>query len=370
MATSRVRSLDLFRGLTVALMILVNNPGTWDHVFPPLRHAEWHGLTPTDLVFPFFLFAVGNAMAFVRLTPPKILKRTALIFGIGLALNWAPFLIRIDGGLLPKTWTWVNAQGELVGIRVLGVLQRIALAYGIAALWVCRFPRRALEGAGIALGLSVVLALAFGHGDPWSLEGFFGTPVDRALLGPEHLYHGEGVAFDPEGLLSTIAPVAQVLIGYWVGLRFRPGVTATALRPILGSAAALLAIGYAGSLYQPINKKIWTATYTLVTSGYAIALLAAVEAACRARGPRVERAVSAVAPFFEVFGRNPLFIYVLSGLIPRVLSLFPATGYYERVCARFPGPPECGSLVYALSLVAFYWAVGAALDRKKIYVRV
>jgi predicted acyltransferase len=132
----RYYSLDVFRGATVALMILVNNPGSWAHIYSPLEHAPWHGLTPTDLVFPFFLFAVGNAMAFVmpRLEAAgpavfwrKVIKRTVLIFAIGLFLNWWPFARWQGDQLLANGWTWINAKGTLTGVRIFGVLQRIAL---------------------------------------------------------------------------------------------------------------------------------------------------------------------------------------------------------------------------------------------------
>jgi predicted acyltransferase len=138
----RYYSLDVFRGATVALMILVNNPGSWDHIFAPLDHAGWHGCTPTDLVFPFFLFAVGNAMAFVMpkfeqegtaYFLKKVLKRTLLIFLIGLFLNWSPFVMYQNGQLVPKTWTWINSDNGISGIRIMGVLQRIALCYFLAA---------------------------------------------------------------------------------------------------------------------------------------------------------------------------------------------------------------------------------------------
>ena len=368
MNSQRVRSLDVFRGLTVALMILVNNPGTWTYIYDPFRHAPWHGLTPTDLVFPFFLFAVGNAIAFVKLDPKKILKRTLLIFLIGLLLNWSPFLVRQGDELVLKTWTWVNATGDLVGVRVMGVLQRIALAYGCAAMVIYFSPRRALLWAFLILILSTGLALGFGifgHAlDPWSLEGFFGTAVDRVIFGEVHLYHGEGVAFDPEGIMSTLAPISQVLIGYWVGRKFV--IAPEKLKSVLLSGIALLSAGYLWSVFQPINKKIWTSSYTLVTSGYAVMVLVAIAWALREWQTFGKR----VAPVFEIFGRNPLFIYVLSGFIPRVLSLFPPTGFYDRVCALCPGPPENGSLLFAVTLVFFYWMVGKALDRNKIYIKV
>jgi len=144
----RYHSLDVFRGATVALMIMVNNPGSWEHIYAPLNHAPWHGCTPTDLVFPFFLFAVGNAMAFVmpRMEQAgtayflkKVFKRTLLIFLIGLFLNWSPFLMWQNDTIVFKSWEWTDAEGIQHGIRILGVLQRIALAYCFASMIVYFF---------------------------------------------------------------------------------------------------------------------------------------------------------------------------------------------------------------------------------------
>ena len=149
----RYYSLDVFRGATVALMILVNNPGSWEHIFAPLDHAEWHGCTPTDLVFPFFLFAVGNAMAFVMpkfekagttYFLKKVTKRTLFIFLIGLFLNWSPFVMYKSGHLVAKTWTWLNTDNSISGIRIMGVLQRIALCYFFASLIVYFLDRKSV----------------------------------------------------------------------------------------------------------------------------------------------------------------------------------------------------------------------------------
>lgn len=180
--TQRYYSLDVFRGATVAFMILVNNPGTWSHIFSPLRHAPWHGITPTDLVFPFFLFAVGNAMAFVMpalrqggdaIFWKKIIKRTLLIFLIGLFLNWFPFVRWSEGELMTIGWTWTNSDGVLSGIRILGVLQRIALCYFFASIIVYYAkPRGAFLASIIILLVYWILCLIGNPTDPYSLEGW------------------------------------------------------------------------------------------------------------------------------------------------------------------------------------------------------
>lgn len=197
----RYYPLDVFRGATVALMILVNNPGSWGHIYLPFEHANWHGSTPTDLVFPFFLFAVGNSLAFVmpRLQQKghaffirKVMKRTMLIFAIGLFLNWSPFIQWKDYALVFKPWE---------AVRILGVLQRIALCYFFASI-IIFFSH--LRGAFISCIVLLVgywlLCLLFGReGDPYSLVGYFGTAVDKSILGENHMYKGEGDAFEPEG---------------------------------------------------------------------------------------------------------------------------------------------------------------------------
>jgi predicted acyltransferase len=221
----RFYSLDVFRGATVALMILVNNPGSWDHIYAPLEHAPWHGCTPTDLVFPFFLFAVGNAMAFVMpkletggtsVFLKKIFKRTLLIFLIGLFLNWSPFIRWQDDHIVLRHW--VNPDNPENGVRILGVLQRIALCYLFASLIIYFFKiRGAFVAASVLLLGYWVLCLLGNPTDPFSIDGWFGTGIDKNILGIAHMYKGEGRAFDPEGIMSTIPAITQVIFGYLTG---------------------------------------------------------------------------------------------------------------------------------------------------------
>lgn len=383
----RFVSLDVFRGATVAAMILVNNPGSWSNLYSPLAHASWHGVTPTDLVFPFFLFAVGNALALVmpglRQGGPSVFwrkwaMRTALIFGIGLLLNWSPFV------------RW-DAQGELVmrsleNLRLMGVLQRIALAWGAAALIVWVLGERAALWAAAALLLGYWAAChRFGAvGDPYSLEGFFGTALDRALLGPQHLYKGEGVPFDPEGLASTVPAVAQVLLGYAAGVAAgRRAPDAALVVRLFAAGCAALALGWLWQLEMPYNKKIWTSSYVLHTTGMALLALALLIDAIELRGQR-----GAWVRFCEAFGRNALFVFVLSGFIPRVLALWrwpdgvdaegrprwlsPLPALYRAVFAPLGEwtDPRLGSLAFALANLSVYWALVAWLDKRRIYIRV
>ena len=384
----RFQSLDVLRGASVALMILVNNPGSWQHLYPPLAHAPWHGCTPTDLVFPFFLFAVGNALAFVmpglQAGPAaafwrKVLQRTALIFGIGLLLNAAPF-VRWDsaGELVARDW------GQL---RVMGVLQRIALAWGMAALIVWLAGARGALMTVVALLLGYWLAcLGLGAaGDPYSLAGWFGTGLDRAVLGAAHLYQGEGVPFDPEGLASTAPAVAQVLLGWWVGQRLQSAPpTADSVARLFVLALLLGVAAYAWQLVMPLNKKIWTSSYVLLTTALATATLASL--VWRLDLPMGQkRNTGGWVRFCEVFGKNALFVFVMSGLVPRVLALLrwsdgvdgeglprfitPLPWIYRTLFADLGSDPRLGSLMFAVANLAAYWALAAWLDRRRIYIR-
>ena len=381
MLTGRLRSLDVLRGATVALMILVNNPGSWNHIYPPLAHAAWHGVTPTDLVFPFFLFAVGNALALVlprlRQQPARVfwrktLQRTGLILAIGLLLNAAPFV------------QW-DAAGQLVlrdwhTLRTMGVLQRIGLCFGAAAAIVWLAGRRGALWAAATLLLGYWAAcIVFGAtGDPYSLGGWFGTAVDRALLGASHLYRGEGVPFDPEGLASTAPAIAQVLLGWWAGdLLLRAGAPDRArVLQLLRIGVPMLLLALAWHTLMPINKKIWTSSYVLLSTALAMVLLALLVEMLevRARPARWAR-------LFEVFGRNALFVFVLSGLLPRFLALWrwpdgaaawisPLPWLNQHGFAAIGSDPRLGSLLFACANVAFYAMLAWILDRGGIYIRV
>jgi predicted acyltransferase len=389
-------------------MILVNNPGSWSHIYSPLAHAPWHGITPTDLVFPFFLFAVGNAMAFVmpRLEAggamfwKKVVKRSLLIFAIGLFLNWWPFVRFQNGELVTTGWTYVNAEGRVVGVRILGVLQRIAICYFFASILVYYLKVRGAFLAGlIMLLLYWLLTYALGDaGDPYSLQGYFGTALDKALLGEPHLYRGEGVPFDPEGLASTLPAIVQVIFGYLVGDYILKQTKLAAARtevntPPVSSplhliltglfiaAMAFLLAGYAWGLSFPVNKKIWTSSYVLITTGMATAVLATLIYFIELKGVR-----SWWTRFFDVFGKNALFVFALSAFLPKGLRLLrlpngvnaegetvytnPWNFLYDKVYKAVPGDPKIGSLLFALTVITFMWAICYWLDKKRIYIKI
>jgi predicted acyltransferase len=380
---NRYYALDVFRGATVALMILVNNPGSWSHIFAPLEHASWHGCTPTDLVFPFFLFAVGNAMAFVmprfEIAGPtifwkKIIKRTALIFAIGLFLNWSPFVKWDNGSLVAKTWE---------NIRILGVLQRIALCYFFASIIVFYGKTKSAYYISILMLLTYwFVCYAANPSDPFSLAGWFGTAIDMKILGVTHIYKGEGVPFDPEGLLSTPAAIVQVVFGFLVGQYIQlKGKNFEMLANLLIAGLVMITAGYFWDMVFPINKKIWTSSYTLFTSGLAILTLGTM-----IYWIEFKEVKGAWSSFFDVFGKNPLFIFVLSGFLPRLLGLFrwqvgvEADGsidytsalpwFYENICKPISSDLRVGSLIFALCMISFYWLIVYILDKKRIYIKV
>ena len=365
----RFVSLDAFRGLTIAAMILVNTPGSWSHVYPPLRHAHWHGCTPTDLVFPFFLFIVGAAMRFsfrkygdrpAAALVAKILRRTAVIFLLGWALHAYPF-IRQD-------WDWS-------GFRIMGVLQRIALAYGIAAFVCAYLAPRARRGVALAILLGYWgLLTAFGGQDPYGLETNLVRRIDLALLGANHLYTGTGIPFDPEGLLSTLPAAVTVILGFEVGdlIHAATDYRRTVVR-MLRLGAAGIAAGWIWGRIVPINKQLWTGSYVLYTAGWAILVLAGLVWVVEVRGWK-----RAVFPLV-VFGANAIFLFTASGLWVKSIARFrysldgdTISGYaylYRTVFQPLAGDLN-GSLLFALAHVGAWWLVLYGMYRARIFIKI
>jgi predicted acyltransferase len=371
--SQRFQALDVFRGMTVCFMIIVNTPGNGSTTFSPLLHASWHGFTPTDLVFPSFLFAVGNALIFATrkwetMTQSqvlgKILKRTIIIFLLGYLMYWFPFVQFNEGGGF--------SMRPFEKTRVFGVLQRIALCYGIAALMVYYLKSRMIISISAALLILYwAVMIWFGESaDPLGLTTNAGVRLDRYLLGENHLYHGEGVAFDPEGMLSTIPAIVNVVGGYFAGKYiFEKGKNYETLSKLLLAGAALLAVAYCWNLVFPINKKLWTSSFVLLTVGLDCLILGSIiyviDFLKKTRW----------TGFFEVFGKNPLFIYLLSEVIAILLYFFQLEGnisVYNWIFRTFflPFGGYGGSLLFALSVMLTCWLVGWWMDRNKIYIRV
>ena len=371
--SERFLGLDIFRGMTICFMIIVNTPGNYATTFSPLLHAKWHGFTPTDLVFPSFLFAVGNALSYVMLRWNsfsqsqvlfKIFKRTALIFLLGYLMYWFPFFQPDGSGV----WHFKPFGGT----RILGVLQRIALCYCISALMLYYLKLRT------SAIISVIILLAYwplmyflgSDPDPLSLTGNAALRVDKALMGESHLYHGEGIAFDPEGLLSTLPAIANVIGGAMVGnFLQRKGKTYEALTKLLLAGFTLFTIAYFWHLMFPINKKLWTSSFVVLTVGLDCIIIAGIVYVVDFMHK------TGWSHFFEVFGKNPLFIYLLSEVLAILLytmktdsgkSWFQAI--YENTFGHIGG--KTGSLLFALAFMLTCWLVGWWLNKRKIYIRV
>ena len=380
----RFYSLDVFRGATVCLMILVNNPGSWGSIYDPLEHAPWHGLTPTDLVFPFFLFAVGNAMAFVmpRLEQggdavfwKKVATRSLIIFAVGLFLTWWPFVKWSGNHLVFKPWEYTDDKGQPQGVRILGVLPRIALCYFFAAIIVYYLKlRKAFYLGLLILILYWMLSYFLGDpADPYSMKGWFGNAIDKAILGEAHMYKGEGMPFDPEGIMSTLPAIVQVIFGYMVGNYIQQkGKTYEMVTGLFAAGVGLLLAGFCWDMVFPINKKIWTSSYVVYTSGLAMITIATMIYMIEFKNIK-----GGLARFFDVFGKNALFVFALSAFLPKGFALIrlgdgvnPWNWLYKKVLIHVPGAKENGSLLYAIAVILFMWAICYWMDKKKIYVKV
>ena len=371
-STPRLQALDVFRGLTIAAMLLVNNPGTWSHVYPPLEHAEWNGWTPTDLVFPFFLFIVGvaTALSLGGLVDAgagragifrKALVRAAIIFGLGLVLQGFPHY-------------------DLPHLRIPGVLQRIALAYLVTAIVVLLTGVRgqALALLGLLLGYWTLMTLVpvpgVGRGvlEP---EKNLSNWLDFRLLGVNHVW-SETRTWDPEGLLSTLGAVASVLCGVLAGhwIRSPRGTDAKAFGLFYAGGMTLL-LGWVWSHIFPINKSLWTSSYVLLSAGIACLVLSAIFWLVDVRGYR-----GWTVPFL-VFGTNAITAYWLSTLCAIVLDWITIAGpvegqevvlktyLYETFYASWLAPANA-SLAYAVSYVVLWLGLLSFLYRQRIFIRI
>jgi len=365
----RYLALDVLRGITIAGMILVNTHGSWSYIYPPLRHASWHGCTPTDLVFPFFLFVMGVSMFFSfakyndglnKKSLLKIAKRSVLIFAIGLFLHSFP--------------QW---KADFSTLRIMGVLQRIAVVYVLSALLILICNKKQLIGAGLVLLIGHWLGLYFLGGEvPYALEGNATIAFDQFFLGEAHMYHGfKGIAFDPEGLFSSLSSVVTVLLGYAVGLLIKQSESKRLPFHLLLSGSAFVVIGLLWSMVLPFNKPLWTASYVVYTAGLAMLVLCVLVWIVDIKGYKKWTS------FFVVFGVNPLFIFAFSILwmkvLARLISFTNANGevingykaLYHGVFVPIAGLMN-GSLLFALVHIVIFWFIGWLLYRNKIFIKV
>lgn len=391
---SRILSIDILRGITIAGMITVNNPGSWSYMYAPLEHAEWNGLTPTDLVYPFFMCVMGMCIYIAmrkfdftcnRATVMKILKRMVLIYLVGLAIGWfSKFCHRLnnplsDADFFAQLWYTIWSFDT---IRLTGVLARLAVCYGATALLAITVRHKHLPYIAGALLLGYFGLLMWGNGFAYDETNILSI-VDRAMLTTKHMYLDNGI--DPEGLLSTLPAIAHTLLGFLIGgLLFRKSdanvehldtpthITLTKVVPLFVVGTSLLFVGYLLSYGCPINKKVWSPTYVLVTCGLASMLLALLTWVIDVKGKKKW------SVFFEVFGVNPLFLFVVSDFFAIVFGAFTfpvgdkqmnVIGYiYTQMLSPMFGQYG-GSLVYSLLFIALNWVIGYQLYKRKIYIK-
>ena len=365
MPTSRLLSLDVFRGITIAGMVLVNNPGSWEHIYWPLEHAQWHGWTPTDLVFPFFLFIVGVAITLAlgsrvetggskRDLYLKIIKRTLIIFALGLFLNGFPYF----------------SLGEL---RIPGVLQRIAVCYFFASIIFLNTRWRTQIVIAIALLLfywillKFVPAPGFAAGD-LTKEGSLPSFIDRIVFG-KHVW-AQAKVYDPEGVLSTIPALVTTLIGVLTGHWLRT--EKSRMEKVAGmfvAGAVLLAIGWGWHAFFPINKALWTSSYVLFTGGLALQFLALCYWLIDIKG------YSRWAKPFEIFGMNAIALYVGAGLMAELFGVIKVGGeplggwIYDHLFASWASPVNA-SLAFAISFVLVWLFFMWILYRRRIFIKI
>ena len=369
--SQRLVSLDAFRGATIAGMILVNNPGSWQSVYAPLRHADWHGVTPTDWVFPFFLFIVGVAIPFSqakRHAPTGrmigvILRRTAILFGLGLLLASVPYN-STSGILSPGT------------LRIPGVLQRIAICYMVVATLALFVRWRAMAWIGVAV-LAAYTGMMLWGGD-LSREGNLAHQIDLAVFGK----HGYGAYNDPEGLLSTLGSIGTVICGWMVGTWLRQPDRSAGEK-----IAAVMAFGVIGTCLGivlhyaviPMNKQIWTASFTIYTAGLGCLGLGVSYWVIDILGYR-RWATPLVA-----MGMNAITIFVLAGIVGRLMAIPMFSGtrpsgeairfglktyLYDRLFVPAFSSPFNASLAWAIAFVAGFTLLALAMHRAKIYLKV
>jgi predicted acyltransferase len=391
----RLLSLDVFRGLTIAGMLLVNNPGTWSHIYPPLEHAEWNGWTPTDLIFPFFLFIVGIT-TYLSITSRRahgaddgaiirqIIRRGLIIYLLGFLMALSPFYQwgTIDGMPHPSAWDRIFVRWEHV--RIMGVLARIGIVYIIAAL-ICyktTVKQQVIIIACILYGYWVAMTLIPVPGTGGTLGAYLiGTHdlnlaawLDRKILGMNHIWIG-GVTFDPEGPMSTIPAIATAMLGYLAGRWIATG------RPLLERMSGLFAVGsiamMLGLMWNwsfPINKSLWTSSYVLFTAGMACVILAT----CMWIIDYMN--IKGWTKPWVVFGVNPIVAFVGSGLMARLIYTLWKVDFggkpiaveqvIYRTAFRSWLPDRLASLAFAVAFVLLWYFILLVLYRKKIILKV
>ena len=367
--TKRILSVDIFRGLTIVAMILVNNPGTWGAIYPPLKHAEWHGLTPTDLIFPFFLFIVGMSITFAYSKKKeygigldvykKIIARTLKLIFLGLFL--AAFTLQFP---------FIKDLSEL---RLPGVLQRIGIVFFIASILFLHFNWKVLLGifSAILIGYWLLMTQIPINGELPLLtkESNLASVVDLKVLTVNHMWKK---LYDPEGLLSTIPAVATTILGIFLGLillnKNKEKWQKLVQFIIIGIVA--LIVGYIWGIYFPLNKALWTSSYVLVTGGWASLVFALIYFVADILNHETWGKPAII------FGSNAITVFFMSGVIARLFGMIKLSNgksihanLYEIVTS-IVSIPKLSSLIYAVFVILFYYLVALFLYRKKIFIKV
>jgi len=362
--TNRIESVDILRGLTIVAMIMVNNPGSWSHVYPPLLHAEWHGLTPTDLIFPFFLFIVGISISFAYKNKPnskrtyqKIIIRTLKLIGLGIFLGW----------FLPYFPFFKSFET----LRFPGVLQRIGVVFFISAILFLNFNWKILMGIAGTILVSYWLFLGYVPLPDGSMPSFDRTPnnwanyLDLKILG-KHMWKTD---YDPEGIISTLPAIATCISGILIG-KILSITNKKKVSLLLITGMSLLLIGYIWSIWFPLNKAIWSSSFVLVTSGWATVILAGVYYLSDVKSIKT-------GSIFKYVGMNAITIFFLSGFVAKSFYLTQVgensnihSWLYNTFFTFSFLDEKLSSLLYALMTISFYLLLGYFLYKKKIFIKV
>lgn len=394
-ARERLLSLDVFRGITIAGMLLVNNPGTWSAIFPPLEHAEWHGWTPTDLIFPFFLFIVGitthlslsarrargdDDSALVK----QILRRGLIIYLLGFAMAMFPFYQWGNIQALPNATAWDRIVYRIEHVRLLGVLPRIGIVYICAGLLTLRttLKQQVIIIATILLGYWFAMTLIPVPGEHeigalllHTKDRNLAAYLDRLILTTNHTWTGS-VTFDPEGPFSTIPAIATAMLGViagrWIAQTGRP--LLERLSGLFAAGSIAMVVGLMWSWSFPINKNLWTSSYVVFTAGMACVTLATVSWIVDYANVRWW-----TRPLV-VYGVNPMVAFVGSGVLARLIYTLWHVNYQGKSVAVQDAiyqsvflpwlPPRVASLAFALSFVLLWYAILLILYQKKIILKV
>lgn len=378
----RLLSLDFFRGITVAAMILVNNPGSWSHIYAPLEHAEWHGCTPTDLVFPFFLFIVGVSIAYAlgtKKTEPsthsktivKALKRGATLFLLGLFLAFFPRNF--------ETF-FADPMAPIANLRIPGVLQRIGVVFFVCAVIFLKQSPKTIFRIIIAILISYWALMTLvpvpdvGHAN-LEKETNLGAWLDRTILTEAHLWKS-AKTWDPEGILSTLPAIATGLFGVLVGvyLKRKDIDPANKISWLFSVGTLAILAGLLWDLNFPINKALWTSSYVLYTGGLATVLLALSYWLIDVNG------YHKFTKPFVIYGVNAITVFFVSGLMPRLLNMIKLTSptgektgaltlFYQKFFVPYFSPINA-SLAYAIAFVLFFYVLLWWMYRKNIIIKV